>query len=52
MSGSSVFGGAEHAAKSATGFFTSSGSSEQVTSLQKQVLQLRAELSMAQTQQG
>ncbi len=43
----SVFGGAEHAAKSVTGFFTSSGSSSQVTSLQKQVLALRAELSAA-----
>ncbi len=46
--GSSVFGGAEHAAKSVSGFFTSAGSSKQVTSLQQQVLQLRAELSAAQ----
>ncbi len=43
----SVFGGAEHAAKSVTGVFTSSGSSSQVSSLQKQVLALRAELSAA-----
>jgi rod shape-determining protein MreC len=43
----SVFGGAEHAAKSVTGFFTSTGSSSQVSSLQKQVLALRAELSAA-----
>jgi rod shape-determining protein MreC len=46
--GSSVFGGAEHAAKSVTGLFTSSDSSKQVSSLQQQVLQLRAELSAAQ----
>jgi rod shape-determining protein MreC len=47
--GSSVFGGAEHAAKSVTGLFRSSGgSSSQVSSLQKQVLQLRADLSEAQ----
>jgi rod shape-determining protein MreC len=45
--GGSVFGGAEHAAQSVTGFFTSSGSSSQVGDLQKQVLQLRAELSQA-----
>jgi rod shape-determining protein MreC len=45
--GGSVFGGVEHAAKSVTGFFTSSGSSKQVSSLQQQVLQLRAELSAA-----
>jgi rod shape-determining protein MreC len=43
----SVFGGAEHAAKSVTGFFTSSGSSSQASSLQQQVLALRAELSAA-----
>jgi rod shape-determining protein MreC len=43
----SVFGGAEHAARSVTGVFTSSGSSSQVSSLQKQVLALRAELSAA-----
>jgi rod shape-determining protein MreC len=43
----SVFGGAEHAAKSVTGFFASSGSSAQASSLQKQVLALRAELSAA-----
>jgi rod shape-determining protein MreC len=41
----SVFGGAEHATKSATGLFASSGSSSQVSSLQQEVLQLRAELS-------
>jgi rod shape-determining protein MreC len=46
--GSSVFGGVEHAAKSVTGIFTSSGSSKQVSGLQQQVLQLRAELSAAQ----
>jgi len=45
----SVFGGAEHAASSVGRFFTRSGSSSsQVTALQKQVLQLRAELSQAQ----
>jgi rod shape-determining protein MreC len=43
--GGSVFGGAEHAAKSVTGFFTSAGSSSQVSDLQRQVLQLRADLS-------
>lgn len=44
----SVFGGAEHAASAAGRFFTRSGSSSsQVTTLQKQVLQLRAELSQA-----
>lgn len=44
----SVFGGAEHAASSVGRFFTRSGSSSsQVTTLQKQVLQLRAELSQA-----
>jgi len=44
----SVFGGAEHAASSAGRFFSRSGSdTSQVTSLQKQVLQLRAELSQA-----
>jgi rod shape-determining protein MreC len=43
----SVFGGAEHAAKSVTGIFTSSGSSSQASSLQQQVLALRAELSAA-----
>jgi rod shape-determining protein MreC len=41
----SVFGRAEHATKSATGLFASSGSASQVTSLQQEVLQLRAELS-------
>ncbi len=47
--GGSVFGGAERAAKSVTGFFTSSGSSaNQVTSLQAQVARLRAELSQEQ----
>ena len=45
--GGSVFGGAEHAAGSATGVFTSSGSSNKIASLQQQVLQLRAELSLA-----
>jgi rod shape-determining protein MreC len=45
----SVFGGAEHAASSVGRFFTRSGSSSsQVSALQKQVLQLRAELSQAQ----
>ena len=44
-----VFGGAEHAASSVGRFFTRSGSDpSQVSSLQKQVLQLRAELSHAQ----
>ncbi len=44
----SVFGGAEHAASAVGRFFTRSGSSSsQVTTLQKQVLQLRAELSQA-----
>jgi rod shape-determining protein MreC len=44
-----VFGGAEHAASAAGRFFTRSGSaSSQVTTLQKQVLRLRAELSQAQ----
>jgi rod shape-determining protein MreC len=42
----SVFGGAEHAASAVGRFFTRSGSSSsQVSTLQKQVLQLRAELS-------
>jgi rod shape-determining protein MreC len=41
----SVFGRAEHATKSATGLFASSGSASQVSSLQQEVLQLRAELS-------
>ena len=44
-----VFGGAEHAASATGRFFTRSGSSSsQVSTLQKQVLQLRAELSQAQ----
>jgi rod shape-determining protein MreC len=44
-----VFGGAEHAASSAGGFFTRSGSdSSQVSSLQQQVTRLQAELSHAQ----
>jgi rod shape-determining protein MreC len=43
-----VFGGAEHAARSVTHLFTSSGSSAQVASLQKQVLALRAQLSAAE----
>jgi rod shape-determining protein MreC len=51
--GSSVFGGAEHAAKSVTGAFRSSGgSSSQVASLQQQVLQLRADLSEARLSQA
>jgi len=46
--GSTVFGGAEHAAKSVTDVLHSSGaSSSQVASLQRQILQLRAELSAA-----
>jgi rod shape-determining protein MreC len=44
--GGSVFGGAEHAARSVTKFFGSSGSSSQA-SLQKQVLALRTELGAA-----
>ena len=45
----SVFGGAEHVASSVGHFFRRSGSGpSQVTSLQRQVLQLRAELSHAQ----
>ena len=44
-----VFGGAEHVAGSVGRFFTRSGSDpSQVSSLQRQVLQLRAELSQAQ----
>ncbi len=44
----SVFGGAERAASAVGRFFTRSGSSSsQVSTLQKQVLQLRAELSQA-----
>jgi rod shape-determining protein MreC len=44
-----IFGGAEHAASSVAGFFGgSSGSTSQVSQLQKQVLQLRTELSQAQ----
>jgi rod shape-determining protein MreC len=46
--GGSVFGGAERAAKSVTGFFTSSGSSGSQVSLQEQVVRLRAELSQEQ----
>jgi rod shape-determining protein MreC len=48
----SVFGRAEHAAKSATGVFGSSSSASQVASLQKQVLQLRAELSATKLSQA
>src|SRR5260370_2064766 len=45
----SVFGGAEHAARSVTGFFGGSGSSSsQVQKLEQQVTQLRAQLSGAQ----
>jgi rod shape-determining protein MreC len=44
-----VFGGAEHAASSVGRFFTGSGSdSSQVSSLQQQVIRLRAQLSQAQ----
>jgi cell shape-determining protein MreC len=44
----SVFGGAEHVASSVGHFFSRSGSStSQTGSLQRQVLQLRAELSQA-----
>jgi len=50
--GSSVFGGAERAAKSVTGLFRSSGSSSQVSSLQRQVLQLRADLSETKLSNG
>lgn len=47
--GGSVFGGAEHAASSVGHFFDGSGSSSsQVTQLQREVVQLRAELSGAQ----
>jgi rod shape-determining protein MreC len=47
--GGSVFGGAEHAARSVTGFFGGSGSSSsQVQKLEQQVAQLRAQLSGAQ----
>jgi rod shape-determining protein MreC len=43
--GSTIFGGAEHAASSVARFFSGSGSSgTQVTSLQEQVAKLRAEL--------
>ena len=46
--GSTVFGGAEHAAKSVNDVLRPSGaSSSQVASLQQQVLQLRADLSEA-----
>jgi rod shape-determining protein MreC len=45
----SVFGGAEHVASSVGHFFSRSGSdTSQVSSLQQQVLRLRAELSQAQ----
>lgn len=45
----SVFGGAEHAASAVGRFFSRSGSdSSQVSSLQKEVVRLRAELSQAQ----
>jgi rod shape-determining protein MreC len=50
--GSSVFGGAEHAAKSATSAFSSSGDSSEVARLQQQVLQLRADLSEARLSQA
>jgi rod shape-determining protein MreC len=39
-----IFGGAEHAAGSVTGFFGSGSSSGEVKALQEQVLRLRAEL--------
>ncbi len=46
---SDVFGGAEHAASAVGRFFTRSGSSSgQVSSLQEEVIRLRAELSQAQ----
>jgi rod shape-determining protein MreC len=46
--GSTLFGGAEHAAKSATDVVHTSGaSSSEVASLQQQILQLRADLSEA-----
>ena len=46
--GSTVFGGAEHAAKSVNDVLHSSGaSSSEVASLQQQILQLRADLSEA-----
>jgi len=46
--GSTVFGGAEHAAKSVNDVVHSSGgSSSEVASLEQQILQLRAELSAA-----
>jgi rod shape-determining protein MreC len=51
--GSSVFGGAEHAAKSVTDVLRPSGaSSSQLASLQQQVLQLRADLSEARLSQA
>jgi len=46
--GADVFGGAEHAVGAVSGFFTRSGSSGQVQTLQKEVAELRAELSQAQ----
>src|SRR5215469_5076269 len=46
--GNTVFGGAEHAAKSVSDVVHSSGaSSSQVANLQRQILQLRADLSQA-----
>ncbi len=43
-----VFGAAEHAASSVADFFDHSGSTSQVASLQREVAQLRTELSAAQ----
>jgi rod shape-determining protein MreC len=43
-----VFGGVEHGVGSVTGFFGGSSSNGQVTALQREVAQLRAELSAAQ----
>lgn len=45
--GASVFGGAEHAASAVGRFFDGSGSSSQVTQLQRQLVKMRAELSQA-----
>lgn len=51
--GGSVFGGAEHAGSSMAGFFGGShASSSQVTSLQQEVVRLRAELGQAQLSQS
>lgn len=45
--GSTVFGGAEHAAKSVNDVLRPSGASSDVANLQQQILQLRADLSEA-----